>query len=293
MTDLAPPVSRPAPPPPLRQRLWQQAEQLACRGFHAALRLKARDMTAHTTGRPALVLAPHADDETLGCGGLIALKRQAGTPVTVLMASDGSASHRYEQTLHTTGTKLAALREAETRTACARLGVEAGALHFLRCQDSRLADQEPQLVTAILDSLARCQPQEVYVCALSDGHPDHQALARAARRAMALWDGPIAGFYEYPVWSYEFRSWRGPGSNTGGFLRGLAAMMRAALSWQMHMVRIANLRPQKARALAAHCSQLGQYGPEPHWSGLPGSFLRHFQTRHELFRKIDPQGRST
>lgn len=289
MTDLAPSVPRPAAPPPLRQRIWQQAEQAACRGFHAALRLKARDMTAHTAKRPALVLAPHADDETLGCGGLIALKRQAGTPVTVLMASDGSASHRYEQTLQTTADKLAALREAETRAACARLGVAAGALHFLRFQDSRLADQEPQLAAAILDSLTRCLPQEVYVCALSDGHRDHQALARAARRAMAAWDDPTAAFYEYPVWSYEFRSWRGPGSNSGGFLRGVAAMTRAALRWQMHVVRIADLRQQKAQALAAHCSQLGQYAPEPHWSGLPGSFLRHFQTRHELFRQIDPQ----
>ncbi|MCF6430600.1 PIG-L family deacetylase [Leisingera sp. MMG026] len=289
MTELAPSATRPAAPPPLRQRAWLQAEQTACRGFHAALRLKARDMTARTAHRTALVLAPHADDETLGCGGLIALKRRSGTPVTVLMATDGSASHRYEQTLQTTGERLAALREAETRTACARLGVEAGALHFLRFQDSRLDAQEQRLSAAVLDTLVRTQPQEVYVCALSDGHPDHQALARAARRAMAAWDGPAAAFYEYPVWSYDFRSWRGQGSNTGGFLRGVALMTRAVLGWQMHTVRITDLRAQKAHALAAHCSQLGQYGPEPHWSGLPDSFLRHFQSRHELFRKLDPR----
>ena len=42
---------------------------------------------------PTLVVAPHQDDESLGCGGAIALLAQAGVPVRVLFVSDGTKSH--------------------------------------------------------------------------------------------------------------------------------------------------------------------------------------------------------
>lgn len=290
MTDLAPQMTRPSAQHRLRQRMWQQAETAACRLFHRLLRLKARNMTAQTALRSALVLAPHADDETLGCGGLIALKRQMGTPVTVLMATDGAASHRSEQTLSTDRRQLVALREAETRTACNRLGLAPEALQFLRLPDGNLAAEEDRLRAAILTALVEMQPQELYVCALRDGHPDHQALARAARQAVTAWEGPTPRCYEYPVWSYDFRSWRRSGTNTVGFLRGLRDMLRALRVWRMSAVQIARLRGQKAYALSAHRSQLGDYPPEPHWSALPQDFLHHFRTGEELFREIDMKG---
>ncbi|RZK45444.1 MAG: hypothetical protein EOO59_21060 [Hymenobacter sp.] len=39
---------------------------------------------------PTVVLVPHPDDEALGCGGLLALLRQAGQPVAAVLVSDGS-----------------------------------------------------------------------------------------------------------------------------------------------------------------------------------------------------------
>ena len=40
-----------------------------------------------------LVVAPHPDDESLGCGGAIALLRKFGREVSVLTMSDGTLSH--------------------------------------------------------------------------------------------------------------------------------------------------------------------------------------------------------
>ncbi|SDF18183.1 PIG-L deacetylase family protein [Limimaricola pyoseonensis] len=294
MTETAqPPVQPPAQPsaqPPaldrLRRRFWAGAERGACRLFHAALALRARDATAQAALRPALVLAPHADDESLGCGGIIALKRAAGTRVEVLVATDGTASHRAEPTRRTGPDALAALRRAETQAACATLGLAPERLGFLGLPDGRLAEHEPRLAAAIRARLAAARPDEVYVCALRDGHPDHAALARAARTALSGPAGQGIALREYPVWSFDFRSWRRPGRNSTGFLLGLRDMARAAAGWRMAAVRLGPARQVKAEALAQHRSQLGTYPAEPGWSGLPSHFLAHFAGRRELFRDV-------
>ena len=56
-----------------------------------ALPLRPADF-APTLG-PTVVVAPHPDDESLGCGGLLALLRRAGVAVGAVLVSDGTMSH--------------------------------------------------------------------------------------------------------------------------------------------------------------------------------------------------------
>ena len=276
-----------SPKPSWRQSFWKHAEKAACQLFRHGLRIKARDRTAQTETRPALVLAPHADDETLGCGGTIALKRKAGTAVTVAVATDGSASHSRERTLETSRDDLVQLRQRETTQACATLGVTSEHLHFLGFKDGQLSDCVPELSAAIAELIQNASPREVYVSAHRDGHPDHVALALAARRAVQDLPENTVSLYEYPVWSFDFRSWRRPGlTNTKGFLLGLRDMLSELARWQMSSVRIGSFVALKRTALDAHQSQLGTYQPEPHWSGLPESFLQNFFSPRELFRHV-------
>ena len=62
--------------------------------LRGALKLATRDVTAEVAATSCLVLAPHPDDETLGCGATIARKTSAGAQVWVGFASLGTDSHR-------------------------------------------------------------------------------------------------------------------------------------------------------------------------------------------------------
>jgi LmbE family N-acetylglucosaminyl deacetylase len=273
---------------PLRQIFWAAAEKYACIIFRHSLRIKSADITETALDLPALILAPHADDETLGCGGIIALKRQAGTHVVVAVATDGSASHKHEKTLTTSTDALVALRKKETQNACMILGVGLDDLKFFDFEDGALQGLIPELHAAISDLIRETQPREIYVCAHRDGHPDHVALATAARLAVRdLADRQAIKLFEYPVWSFDFRSWRHADKrNTTGFLLGALDMVRDTMNWRMRSVMIGSVVHTKAKALTEHQSQLGLYPSEPHWSGLPTAFLRHFQSNVEVFRDV-------
>ena len=81
-----------------------------------------------------LVLAPHADDESLGCGGLLAQCVADGRAPGILVLTDGTGSHPNSRT-HPAPI-LRAVREAEAREAAAILGVAAGRIGFLGLRDT-------------------------------------------------------------------------------------------------------------------------------------------------------------
>ena len=93
----------------------------------SALRRAARDRTDDCEQRSALVLAPHPDDETLGCGATIMRKLAAGRQVTVAVATDGRYSHRSN---HVTPEQLADLRRVEMEEAGRRLGLSTGDIRW-------------------------------------------------------------------------------------------------------------------------------------------------------------------
>ena len=80
-----------------------------------------------------LVVAPHPDDEVIGCGGLIAQTLARGGEVTVCVVSDGRASHPGSRAYPPE--KLVAKRRSESRGALAHLGVESDRVHFLDLPD--------------------------------------------------------------------------------------------------------------------------------------------------------------
>src|ERR1043165_9020400 len=86
------------------------------------------------------VFAPHPDDESLGCGGAIALLRKFDLPVSVIVMSDGTLSHPNSRKFPRE--VLRELRETEIKTALDILGVSAGKITFMRYRDRSVPSEE-------------------------------------------------------------------------------------------------------------------------------------------------------
>jgi LmbE family N-acetylglucosaminyl deacetylase len=194
----------------------------------------------------ALVLAPHPDDESLGCGGLLAACAEVGRPATVVVVSDGTGSHPNSRAWP--ASRLAALRQAETSAAVAALGLDpAQALHFLGLPDRAVPSADAAAVAAIL-AVAPAAPLTVFAPWRHDPHGDHTAcfaLAEAAVRALP----PGTRLFAYPVWGWAFAY------PIAGF--PLPEEPRLAGPPRGLGLDITRHLPAKRRAVAAHASQLG------------------------------------
>ncbi|WP_445169925.1 PIG-L deacetylase family protein [Mycolicibacterium sp. Dal123E01] len=149
-----------------------------------------------------VVVAPHPDDETLGFGAAASEIAAHGTDVHTVVASDGDRawpdlSTREQAT-------LAESRRGESRCAAALLGLSQPT--FLGLPDGALASQESRLADLLTD-LLRERGAGTWCAATwrGDGHPDHEAVGRAAATAASR---TSAVLLEYPVWMWH---WARPG----------------------------------------------------------------------------------
>ncbi len=143
----------------------------------------------------AVVLAPHPNDETLGLGGTISTLLSKGTTVIVMTASDGESSRLGSRVV--TRDEMRTRRQNEARAALAVLGdgLSGNALNVqLHLPDGNLAGVEMELAEHLHRFLG---PRDVCFATWEfDGHPDHEAVGRAARTAC---DASGARLLQFPV----------------------------------------------------------------------------------------------
>ena len=124
-----------------------------------------------------LVVAPHPDDETLGCGGAIALLRQLNILVAVSVVSDGTQSHPNSKAYPPPVLKR--LREQESLAALAILGVDKDAVTFWGLPDSQVhLNSTPNAIAAVSNYLDNLAPSVIFLPWRYDPHPDHRASWR-------------------------------------------------------------------------------------------------------------------
>jgi N-acetylglucosamine malate deacetylase 1 len=221
--------------------------------FRAGLRLSSRPY-APMPGS-LLVVAPHADDETLGCGGLIAAQAHAGRAVDVVFLTDSAGSHPGHPTL--TPRALADLRRGEAEAALAILGVPAGHRFFFELPDGKLNRLPPAEAAATQERLTQLirelQPAEILVPFRHGGSTEHTAAWELARTSLAAAGG--GRLLEYPIWA-----WWNPLR-----LRERLGRQKGNLRFRLGPWRVI-----KQRALACHQSQVQPSPPSP-GPALPAS----------------------
>lgn len=209
-----------------------------------------------------VVCAAHPDDETLGAGGLIRSLHLAGTPVRLALASAGERSHPRSPT--TSPADLAARRLVEVDRAWGVLGGTSAGIDFWGLPDGGLSSRVEEMVQRLV-SLVDDGPGTLLVATWRyDGHPDHDALGRAARIA-AHRSG--ARLLEYPVWFWHHA--------TGD---------RAPWSQMTRIPLDGDASTAKAVALACHATQVAPLSPSAgDETLLTPDFLEHFASDFEAY----------
>ena len=215
---------------------------------------------------PVLVLAPHPDDESLGCGGLIAQCHAQAVPVYVLVLTDGSGSH--PQSRRYPKERLAALRAEEARSAMAALGLPQGHVEFLGLPDggAPLHGRRLRATAARIAAYARARDVGT-ICTTwqHDPHHDHLAAYRLGQLAARETGAKLLC---YPVWGWTVpeHAWL-PATQ----VRGVRLDVRDQLA-------------DKQKAIACYRSQTTDLvGDDPSGFRLSDAVLANFSMPFEVF----------
>ncbi|WP_150292001.1 PIG-L deacetylase family protein [Sphingobium estronivorans] len=128
-------------------------------------------MTSPFNARRVAVVAPHADDEILGCGGTMARAAAAGAQVHVVVVTRGQPPLFDEE--------LVQVIRKETLHAHEMIGV--AETHFLDFPAAGLDQvKSSDLNHAISSALSRIEPDLLLIPFIGDIHLDHQAVFNAA-----------------------------------------------------------------------------------------------------------------
>lgn len=172
------------------------------------------------------VIAPHPDDEAIGCGGALAIHHAAGDRVNVVFLTSGELGLK-----HVEPDAARAIREQEARRSAKTLGISE--LTFLRGSDWMISDELDELAVKLGEALAREMPDLIYLPHPEDDHPDHRSALPLLEQALATQRLRRPELRAYEVW---------------------APLRQPDLT-----VDISAVMPIKLRALRAHRSQLGFY----------------------------------
>lgn len=170
-----------------------------------------------------LVIAPHPDDETIGCGGTLRLHANEGAHIEAVWLTSGELglknlpAHRARQ-----------IREAEAKRAGKILGL--AETTFLGYPDWHVAEKSQAIQRDLIPILRRLHPDKIYFPHPGDAHPDHQPVCALVKKAIQRSRIAKPELRAYEVWT--------------------------PLTQADYVVNISRMMPGKIKALRAHRSQL-------------------------------------
>jgi LmbE family N-acetylglucosaminyl deacetylase len=203
-----------------------------------------------------LVIAPHPDDESIGCGGALCLHARRRDQITAVYLTSGELGLK-----HLSRQDAWLTREREAARAAKILGI--ARLFFLRLADWFVGDAVEKGAAKLRPILKRAKPELIYLPHEQEWHPDHKAALPMMRAALKDSRSVPPTLRLYEVWT--------------------------PLTAHDHVEDISAVMPRKLRALRAHKSQLQEFDYVRAVSGL-NQFRGALAARRpfaEVFQSID------
>ena len=211
-------------------------------------------------GDRLLIIAPHPDDETLGCGMALAAACAKGREVAILLLTDGESSHPNSREFDRES--RVALRKAEFEAALSFL-VPERSVPVVRAKlpDGRSKDRDAaQIIDRLLGDPCIARADAIWSTWAHDPHCDHRTAAILARM---LADRTGANLWSFPVW--------------GRFGERPVPENLRVFSDGLH-------RDAKRRAMQAYASQMTNLiEDDPDGFVMPPALFDHFATHPEIF----------
>ncbi len=232
-------------------------------------RLKKVASPMKLTKSRTLIIAPHPDDETFGCAGLIAEKMQIGVEVYVLFLTSGEKSLK-----NVLDKEVKEMRQKSAIEAVSVLGVDESHLLWLDLPDCQIPrkgydsfDVGKNRVKDLIESLII---EEVYTTHYLEGWSDHLAAYELTIEAVKVLNKKI-DVYLYWVWAWYYMS----------------VKEMFSLPWKkIRLLQIKSVYAQKKKALDVYFDAKTDKG-ELYMGKLPKVFLKAFNWPYEVYEKVD------
>lgn len=219
----------------------------------------------------ALVIAPHPDDETFGCGGMIALKCQIGAKVSILFLTDGEASHK--SCCQTSPESIGSARRFLAHEVCVGLGVGRENIHWLGLPDGSIphvgGSDFPVVLRHMAELVELINPEEIFVPHPHDSWPDHEAASELVHHAVRQSRSCAAAkIIYYPVWLWHNLRLR---------------MLPTVIAGRVESLDISLVMNIKLKATWSYFERKNANCGIPIVGSLPEGFMAYFATRDEIF----------
>lgn len=208
-----------------------------------------------------VIIAPHPDDEVIGCAGLIQALVERGTPPHVIILTGGEGSHRG--CCDISADEIIEARHQLTIKVAKTLGLQLSNIHYLEYPDGNIAfaHAETEKLKTLLHQLS---PNAIFVPHNGEGWSDHVRVAGIIKKLIKQ---HLVDVYEYCVWMWYYNVWNLDYPNA----------------------RILKMTPaqhqRKLQAIEQYVTPLAPCGKP--WSGvLPKAFLKAARWKRELYFRV-------
>ena len=223
-----------------------------------------------------LIIAPHPDDEILGCGGLISRCVGSGKTAYLVFLTSGEGSHA--QCCSVREDFVGSTRERLAVEAAAAVGVSPDKLKFLHGKDRYLPRKNEngfcEFAKKIAEQVELLRPEAVFCPHPFEGWPDHIAAEELARAACSQISHKPRLFH-YCVW----------------FWHSMPLSRAVRVKWRKaRLLDIAGELPLKKKAMKIYLRPEAPCGNP--WVGeLPSEFVKAFDWGKELFFEVETDPR--